>query len=221
MSASGLSREIFMALEKRTVRNITKIAFWLGLLLPILPTAFGVFMGYGGLPSTLKDWGLVALYYSVFAGVVFLVAGFILSWIYSGVSSSKTRSTTKNNQDDKQDTKKRSRPLTIVVVIVIGFTIGFIIMSILEGDWQEGFGGGLAIVAEIAFLYVISQHPHLKKSKQENRSNDHALSEQEIQEYYALMEQEEKETGQVYGCNHCFARKRKEGPCPKCGKTSP
>lgn len=48
-----------MPLEKRTARKIVKIAVWLGLLLPILPLAFGVLMGYGGFPPTLKDWGHV------------------------------------------------------------------------------------------------------------------------------------------------------------------
>jgi hypothetical protein len=107
------------------------------------------------------------------------------------------------------------------VVIVIGFTIGFIFKSILEGDWQEGFGGGLAVVAEIVFLYIILQHPSFKYSGKINLSEKQVLTKQELQEYYALMEQEEKETGEVHGCMHCGARKRKEGPCPSCGKTTP
>jgi hypothetical protein len=71
-----------VGLEKRVIRKINKIAFWIALLGPILPFAFIVLMA--GSPSTTKEWAQIVLLYLVIALVVFLVTKRILSWFLSG-----------------------------------------------------------------------------------------------------------------------------------------
>lgn len=73
-----------MRLDKRTERKITKMALWIGILLPILPGILAMLIGYGGLPPTAKDWSQLLLYYLGFAFAMFVVARWILQWICSG-----------------------------------------------------------------------------------------------------------------------------------------
>jgi hypothetical protein len=79
-----------MGNEKRRMRRSTKAALLIGVLGPILPLAFDVFIGYGGLPPSLEEWRQIMLAYLAWAVGVFLLSLSVLRWIANGLRAPST-----------------------------------------------------------------------------------------------------------------------------------
>ena len=66
---------------KQPARKPWKTALWIGVLLPVLPLAFNVWMGHGGNPLSIEDWTEIIRLYLIFTFIEFLVALGILKWL--------------------------------------------------------------------------------------------------------------------------------------------